>query len=94
MSCKWRTVKEAKWEEEEEEEEEKEWSHGSQIRGEGFLSLCYDPQRPVCAAACVNVRETEEAELFYRSSALKEELKELEIQEGEVIRVKQEKEIE
>ncbi|KAF3852473.1 hypothetical protein F7725_005828 [Dissostichus mawsoni] len=38
-SCKWRTVKEAKWEEEEEER-----SHGSQIRGEGFLSLCYDPR--------------------------------------------------
>lgn len=57
VSWKWRTVKKAKWAEEER-------SHGSQIRGEGFLSLFYDPVWPLYAAACVTLRVTEEAKQF------------------------------
>lgn len=58
VSWKWRTVKEARWEEEEER------SHGSQIRGEGvFITGVTTPSDPRMLPL-VLLWETEEAKLF------------------------------
>lgn len=76
MSCKWRTVKEEEW-----EEERAVMGHRSEVRG--FYHCAMTPSDP-SVLPLVLKREKQEAKLF-EIICTEEEVKEQEVQEGEVI---------